>query len=111
MRLPVRSALLATLVLGCGGEGGGGTPVDAPDVDAPGPQAICEALGLPVRAFADGPYGTRRGDVADDFTLPLRDGTTWNLRAQWSGCDSIVFVPDTIRNSVADGTTVWARDV
>ena len=103
------SAVLVTVGGGCGGSDA--VVVDA-GLDAPaGPAALCGELGLPVRAFAPGPYGVHRGELADDFSLDLRDGTTWNLRAQWSGCESYVFVPDTIPISSADPSSIWTRDV
>jgi hypothetical protein len=68
---------------------------------------VCDALGLPVRAWSAGPYGTHRGELADDFELPEHDGTTWSLRDHWSGCESYVFLPDTLRVSDADPTSLW----
>lgn len=110
-----RAAVALTVLLAtdgaCGGNGGGGHPVDAAlDADT-SPAALCRELDLPVRAFADGPNGVHRGELADDFTLDLRGGPTWNLRTEWSGCESYVFVPDTIPISTADATSIWTRDV
>src|SRR5689334_2302978 len=53
--------------------GSGGTGGMAPD-----PSAVCTELTLPVRPFAAGPYGTHRGEVADDFTIDLLDGSSWH---------------------------------
>lgn len=86
--------------IGTGGTGGG-TPVD--------PTAVCKDLGLTSRPFAAGPYGTHRGDVADDFSVDLLDGTTWSFKANFSGCESYVFVPDTLPVSQGDSTSIWAN--
>src|SRR4051794_35821677 len=53
---------------GGGGGAGGGMPM---------PSAICQTLNLAARPFAQGPYGVHRGEIADDFTLPLVDGSSW----------------------------------
>lgn len=37
-----------------------------------------------------GPFGTSVYDTAADFTLPTLNGD-WNLQANWSGCDQLVF--------------------
>ena len=115
-RASARGLALSSLSLvfagaACGGSSG--APVDAPaPVDADdSPAATCAALGLPSRPFADGPYGFHRGERADDFTVPLRGGGTWNLREHWSGCDVLVFIPDTITVASNDSTSVWAHDV
>ncbi|MFO0759392.1 MAG: peptide-N-glycosidase F-related protein [Byssovorax sp.] len=91
---------------GSGGAGGqGGTGGMAPD-----PSALCKDQGLPIRPFAEGPYGTHRGELADDFTLDLYDGTSFHLKDQWSGCESYVFIPDRLPVSELDPTSVWAAD-
>jgi len=73
---------------------------------------ICEFLELPVRPFdSSGPYGARRFELADDFTMPLYDGSMWTLSDHWSGCESYVFIPDTISFSEADGTSIWSDGV
>ncbi len=85
-------------------------PVDAGN-DAGTPPTFCEALGMPEREWAAGPYGTRRHDLAEDFTALQVGGAEWNLRTEWTGCESYVFIPDTIANSALDGTSIWDRDV
>ncbi len=85
---------------GAGGAGGG----------VPDPTAICEELSLPARAFSEGPYGVHRGEIADDFTVDLADGTQWSLRDRFSGCESYVFVPDRLPVSDLDDTSIWESD-
>src|SRR4051812_19432233 len=53
---------------GAGGMGGAGGGM-------PMPSALCQTQSLPARPFSAGPYGVHRGEIADDFTLPLADGT------------------------------------
>ena len=98
----------ASTTAGTGGSGGmGGTGGSG---GLPDPTAVCEELALPMRAFAEGPYGIHRGEVADDFTIDLADGTPWNLRDRFSGCESYVFVPDRIPVSDLDDASVWESD-
>lgn len=80
-------------------------PVDA------GPPPFCPTEGLAERAFSEGPYGKLRHETADDFTIELVDGTSFNFRKEWTGCESYVFVPDTLTNSALDKTSIWERDV
>jgi hypothetical protein len=92
------------------------TPDAKAAIDAGGPAdaaapPFCQTAGLSVKAFSEGPYGPLRHETADDFTLPLVDGTSWNFRKEWTGCESYVFIPDTLTNSALDETSIWARDV
>ncbi|MEO7331022.1 MAG: peptide-N-glycosidase F-related protein [Minicystis sp.] len=88
---------------GTGGQGGaGGT---APDVSA-----LCKAQMLPIRSFAEGPYGTHLGELADDFTVDLLDGTSFHLKEQFSGCESYVFIPDRLAISELEPASVWSVD-
>lgn len=82
---------------------------DAEDVSAV--PTFCSEGGWSVRSFQAGPYGTHRHDVADDFTVALADGSTWNLKENFVGCESYVFVPDTIAVSDENKTTIWAKDL
>lgn len=97
-RATVAACLLSASLVACDGAA---APVDAavaPDEgmdggsDA-GPSApdFCAELSIPHIPFAVGAAGTRFGDLAADFTVHGSDGTTWNLREQWSGCESYVF--------------------
>ena len=85
---------------GAGGQGGmGGT--------APDPSAFCKTKDLPVRAFAEGPYGTHRGELAADFTVEHLDGSSWSLKEQFSGCESYVFIPDRLPISELEPASIW----
>ncbi|APR81655.1 N-glycosidase F, putative [Minicystis rosea] len=85
---------------GTGGSGGGG----------PDPTLACQALSLPSRPFATGPYGTHRGELADDFTIDLADGTSFHFKQRFSGCDTYQFIPDVIPVSDADTTSIWEKE-
>ncbi|MFO0614354.1 MAG: peptide-N-glycosidase F-related protein [Polyangiaceae bacterium] len=87
--------------------GAGGAGGSAPSFD---PKAVCAELSRTPRAFEAGPYGQHRGDVAGDFTLDLADGTTWTFSEMFSGCESYVFVPDTLPVSDLDSKSVWESD-
>src|SRR5262245_37499422 len=75
---------VAPATVGSGGSAGAGGQGGSAGAD---PTAICTALDLPVLRFATGPFGTHRGELADDFTLPLIDGTDFTLSRDWSGCE------------------------
>lgn len=91
--------------------GDGDAPVADVDTDVTPIAAFCADGGWSTRAFVAGPTGTHRHDRAADFTLPLADGTDWNLAEHWLGCESHVFVPDTIPVSDDDATSIWAKDL
>ena len=67
----------------------------------------CPGDALLQHTFSTGPYGTDRHDVADDVTVDLFDGTTFTLSEHWTGCDSYVFLPDTLTVSATDATSLW----
>lgn len=99
-----------------GGSGGAGGDLqsDAGPADAaeePAPASACAAMGLPERPFSAGPYGAHRHDVADDFTLELTDGTTWNFKEKWSGCESYIFVPNNLVFSQLNTASIWEKDL
>ncbi len=59
------------------------------------PNPYCTAQQLPTVAFVSGSNGQYRGDIAPDFTLPLYgDAGSWQFSAEFTGCDSYVFVTD-----------------
>ena len=58
-----------------------------------------------------GPYGELRHDLADDFEVTLTDGTTWSLQDNWTGCESYIFVPDTLTKNFDTDDPIWSRDV
>ncbi|MSQ01574.1 MAG: hypothetical protein EXR71_06735 [Myxococcales bacterium] len=60
---------------------------------------------------ADGPYGELRHDLADDFSVPLTDGTTWTLSERWTGCENAVFIPDDIVRTVSAADSIWSKDL
>ncbi len=76
-------------------------------------EAWCAAEGFgPWVAWdAKGPYGRLRHDVADDFTVPLMDGTEWTLSEHWTGCETYIFVPDAITREDDDDRPVYSKDI
>ncbi len=86
-------------------------PSDVPAADIPTVPQLCTDGGWPVRAFATGPYGTHRHDIAADFTLPLSDGSDWHFADKFTGCETYVFVPDLLSVSELDKTSIWEKDL
>jgi hypothetical protein len=84
---------------------------DATQADAapPPPPRLCAEDDVPATPWQDGPYGVLRHERADDFVVPvlptstLGDGevapTTFSLRDAWTGCESVIILPDTLRTS------------
>jgi hypothetical protein len=68
-------------------------------------------FGTAVPWDAVGPYGNLRHQLAEDFELPMADGTSWALSAEWTGCESLIFIPDTLVRSAADDRSIWVRDL
>ncbi len=93
-----------------GGSGGTTTSTETTSTTPTGPTA-CDLLGLPARAWSPGPYGALRNETADTFTVDLLDGTSWNFSEKWSGCESYVFLPDTIRVSDLNNASIWEKDL
>ncbi len=63
----------------------------------------------PAVAWSDGPYGEGIRDIAAPFVLPLADGTTYDLRAGWTGLDSHLFV---VRHGASDyARQLWESPV
>jgi hypothetical protein len=79
---------------------------------APAIPTVCSDNGWPVRAWnTTGPFGTTRHALADDLTLPLRDGRTWTLSSGASGCDLHGFLVDTLPVSDTNRASIWGSDV
>lgn len=98
---------------GSGDDAGGGDDASADTgEDAAQTPEVCQAVAEPSRAFDTvGPYGTRRHELAADFTVPLADGGEWTLSERWTGCESYVFVPDSLTVSDVDATSIWDEGV
>ncbi|MEZ4266522.1 MAG: peptide-N-glycosidase F-related protein [Myxococcota bacterium] len=92
-------------VADAGGDAGGDA---APEIVEP--PVLC-ADGLPARPFSYEQGGVYRHDLAGDFTFERTDGTTWRLSEHWTGCDTYVFIPDTLRRTQIDPTSIWAGGV
>jgi len=116
-----RLASLAPLLalLACQPDGDD-TPTDADadtaeDTDTPtDPRAtFCADNGFGAAVPWDdiGPYGTTRHTLAEDAELPIADGTTWSLSANWTGCEQYIFIPDTLTRSPTDDRSLWQRDL
>jgi hypothetical protein len=73
------------------------------------PPDLCED-GLPVATFdAEGPYGFRRGDLAEDVTLQTTDGEF--VLSEQFGCTSFGFLPETDQSTDPSWPTLWERDL
>lgn len=73
---------------------------------------ICNALELSTRPYdPTAPEHFRRHQPAGDFSVPLRDGTTWTLSEQWTGCESYLFLPHWFSISPEKSDTYWSTGV
>ncbi len=101
----------------------GAPPLDSQVVDMAMPDAAvpvdqCEALGFTKRDFYEGGIGGPSynfGALAGDFSVTTLRGE-WSLRAEWSGCDSYVFLthfPDLRGNPSGAwfGDLVWGSQL
>ena len=93
-----------------------GVEFSVPDLkpDAPRPVAkICMDLALTPLAFnSTGTTGSLRHDLVADFTLKLYNGDSFTLSQKWSGCESYIFLPDTLRSSQkSTSACVWDKDL
>jgi hypothetical protein len=86
-------------------------PVDTDLVTPPPAPSICEDYGRVVPWNAEGPYGVHRHDLAEEFTVPLTDGTELSLSAAWTGCESWIFVPDSLPIHEAGTASIWSADL
>ncbi|MCC6623609.1 MAG: hypothetical protein IT385_20290 [Deltaproteobacteria bacterium] len=78
--------------------------VDTAEVAAP----VCGEG--PRFAWSAGPHGTRRGDLAGDFEVPLTDGSAWSYAGTFTGCDTIVVIPDRLVVSPLQPVSIWDDD-
>ena len=107
---PLPLALLL-VALGCPS-----TPVGDPE-PTPAPPSFCEEQGFGrEEAFnTEGPFGSRRQELAEDFWVPVRGAwepaETWDFDRSWTGCETYVFVPDTLVVSDDDDTILWEADL
>lgn len=109
----VRTLVVAGLVFGCGDEPSSNVDPE-PDPTSPTvPPNLCvdEGFGREVAFDTVGPFGVLRHDLAEDFTVPLDDGTDWSLSAAWTGCESYVFVPDGIPATADGAGSIWDADL
>jgi hypothetical protein len=78
----------------------------------PEPAVLCDFDGAREVAFdATGPAVYQRHEPAGDFSVDLRDGTTFTLSEQWTGCESYIFLPHWITVSAQDSSSVWTTGV
>ena len=88
------------------------TPTGDDDDESPAPPTLCETLELPERAWnADGPYGLLRRELIEDFTIELLEEDDWVMSERWSGCESYVFVPDSLNVHQTDPTSLWEQGI
>lgn len=115
-----RLSLLAStaLLIACGQKadpaptGAGSAEPDAESDTGEPPPTDCEILGLEARPFdPTEPEFLRRHQPAGDFSVPLRDGTTWTLSENWSGCESYLFLTHDFAISDLDDATYWSTGV
>lgn len=54
----------------------------------------------------------KRHDLVDNFTVKLMDGSTWTLKDKWTGCDTYLFIPETILTSrLSSAVSIWTKDL
>ena len=116
LRVPCLLALAA--LLGCGDKESSGDEDDgaghdtADDDTGEVPPTDCEVLGLESRPFdPTEPSALRRHEPAGDFSVPLRDGTTWTLSENWTGCESYLFLRHDFSISDLDDAIYWSTGV
>ena len=70
---------------------------------------LCEAEGWTQRPLVeDGAFGSLRRDLAGDFTVPVAEGD-WSFFENFTGCESYVFVPDSLVVSPLNETPLVFR--
>jgi hypothetical protein len=88
-----------------------GCPEGDDDSAPPPPPSFCEQHGWLERDWSDGPYGELRHQLADDFTVNQLDGSEWNLRDHWTGCETYIFLTDRRYPSASDDSRLWNEGV
>jgi len=73
----------------------------------------CRHVAEPPLKWQDSKVRTyRRHELAENFTLKLQTGKTWEFKKNWTGCDSYIFIPDTLkRTSHSTSPSVWDTDL
>ena len=97
-----------------GSETGSGDSADSADTadTAIDPATWCEANGFGASIpWSEGPYGAGRHEIAEDFSFDQDDGTSFNFKASWTGCENYVFIPDTAFRTVSDRESIWTKDL
>jgi len=91
------------------GDGDADSGVDSGVDSGPDPSNVCEELGLPKISFVETASDKSLNAIAADFTIPTTDGN-WNLKKNWSGCESYVFMQDAPRQveSSKFGYELWS---
>lgn len=91
----------------------GGEDSDAADGtgDIGEPVASCPVDGLPKQALLPTTSSYARGETAAPFELAQADGEIFRFLDVWDGCESLVFLPDTLTVSQLDFTSLWEADL
>ncbi len=93
--------ILFAIACGAGSSGDGERASFPADVQA---VSMCQENGWTERAFlSEGAFGFKRRELAADFTIPTTQGD-WTFSEQFSGCESYVFIPDSLVVSPLDDT-------
>lgn len=100
--------MILSLLLSCGTKTTN-QPTD-PVLDSAAP-SYCGLLELESREFdSTTPSDLLRHAPSGDFALELRDGTSWRLSDNWTGCDNYLFIPHGLPISQLDSTSFWTTD-
>ncbi len=93
--IPALMLLAALVLVACPSE---------PEPTPPPADSFCTQHGWTERPFiTEGVFGDRRRDLADDFWVETTAGR-WSFDEEWTGCETYLFVPDTLRVSPLDNT-------
>lgn len=104
-------AACSSALPGTGGDAGGDDADSGADTgDSGSADDACAALGLPVIPFEDAEETTALNGWAADFTVETTAGD-WNLKANWTGCDSYLFIQDQPQQASGWPEDLWSRDV